>query len=253
MQERDPRARPFDLGGGPDAVLCLHGLTGTPAEMRPLAECVNQTLGWRCVAPLLPGHGTNVEDLRRRRWTQWLDAAHEAHAGLRRAHGRVHLAGLSMGALLAVELWRTHARDAASLVLMAPALWLRGARRLASVAFQCPWIASLVRNIAKGPAEDGRVDYPAYPTAALGELGRLGERVRTLAPGDAPATLVAFSHNDPTVAPRSAIFLAARLRHPRTRLVALHAPGHVLTQGADAARLFAEIEAFYRSLAPDSR
>ena len=44
---------PFDLAGeGPAAALCLHGLTGTPYEVRPLGEAIafefpDQRQPWR--------------------------------------------------------------------------------------------------------------------------------------------------------------------------------------------------------------
>ena len=53
---------PFALGSGPDACLLLHGLTGSPAELRPVGEALAQA-GFRAVGPLLPGHGTSPEDL----------------------------------------------------------------------------------------------------------------------------------------------------------------------------------------------
>ena len=39
-----------------DAVLCIHGLTGTPYEVRPLAEALADR-GLRARGPLLAGHG----------------------------------------------------------------------------------------------------------------------------------------------------------------------------------------------------
>ena len=49
---------PFDLPGRPggaDAALLLHGLTGSPFELRPVADRLHAA-GVRCVAPALPGH-----------------------------------------------------------------------------------------------------------------------------------------------------------------------------------------------------
>src|SRR5438552_16548749 len=55
---------PFALGDGPDACLLLHGLTGSPAEVRPVGEALAKA-GFRAVGPLLPGHGTTPRDLMR--------------------------------------------------------------------------------------------------------------------------------------------------------------------------------------------
>ncbi len=53
----------FDLGpvGEPGpAVLCLHGLTGTPYEVRLPAEALAAD-GFACVGPVLPGHNAPAE------------------------------------------------------------------------------------------------------------------------------------------------------------------------------------------------
>src|SRR2546430_10174597 len=95
-------AEPFSLGGGDLACLLLHGLTGSPAEMRPVGEALAKA-GFRAVGPLLPGHGTTPEDLLTVTRADLLAAAESALLGLRDAR-RVYLCGLSAGALLAIHL-----------------------------------------------------------------------------------------------------------------------------------------------------
>jgi len=92
-------AAPFSLGEGDHACLLLHGLTGSPAEVRPVGEALARA-GFRAVGPLLPGHGTTPEDLETVTRSDMLDAAREAFFSLRGAR-RLYLCGLSMGALLA--------------------------------------------------------------------------------------------------------------------------------------------------------
>ena len=55
-------AEPFSAAGGPYGVLVLHGFTGNPGSMRPLAEAFADA-GFSVELPLLPGHGTSVEDM----------------------------------------------------------------------------------------------------------------------------------------------------------------------------------------------
>ena len=69
----------FIDGGGPDAVLLLHGLTGAPFEMHHLALRLAAE-GYRCLAPVMAGHGGKAEDLVGIPWTEWV-----AHA-LRSVH-----------------------------------------------------------------------------------------------------------------------------------------------------------------------
>jgi len=54
----DPDAvRPWHLGEGRRGALLIHGFAGTPPELRRLGE-VLASAGFRCHAPVLPGHGT---------------------------------------------------------------------------------------------------------------------------------------------------------------------------------------------------
>ena len=64
-------ATPFDLvGEGHVGVVCVHGFTGTPYEMRYLGDRLAGA-GYHVHGLLLPGHGTRVEDLEQTRWTDW--------------------------------------------------------------------------------------------------------------------------------------------------------------------------------------
>ena len=48
--------------GGPRGVLCLHGFTGTPFEVRPLAEALAGR-GYTVLAPVLAGHCGTIDEL----------------------------------------------------------------------------------------------------------------------------------------------------------------------------------------------
>ncbi|MCA1691284.1 MAG: carboxylesterase, partial [Actinobacteria bacterium] len=73
MSPEDPRA-----GRRPDGALVLHGLTGTLQSVRGLADAFARA-GFAVEAPLLPGHGTTVEELEHTDWEDWLGAARAAY------------------------------------------------------------------------------------------------------------------------------------------------------------------------------
>jgi carboxylesterase len=76
-------------------VLCLHGMGGTGATMWPIvAACIDAD--FTTLAPTLPGHGTDPEDLVGVTWDEWLDAARDWEADV--------VVGQSMGACLALQL-----------------------------------------------------------------------------------------------------------------------------------------------------
>ncbi|MGH9549509.1 MAG: alpha/beta hydrolase, partial [Terriglobales bacterium] len=81
-------------------VLLLHGLTGMPSEMRPVAKHLTQ-MGCIVECPLVPGHGGSHDELLKTGWKDWYQGAREALDSLARKCDHVVIGGLSMGALLA--------------------------------------------------------------------------------------------------------------------------------------------------------
>lgn len=95
-----PNAAPFSLEGDrSDAVLLLHGWTGSPAHLRVLGTELNDA-GFAVHAPLLAGHGTSLEDMVGTDWRDWIRSAMEGAVELGRGGRRIHLVGLSMGGVM---------------------------------------------------------------------------------------------------------------------------------------------------------
>lgn len=96
-------AEPLSHVGTTDVgVLAVHGFTGNPSSMRGVAEAM-VTLGHHVEMPLLPGHGTTIEDMVDTRWADWSAEVSAAHARLAARVDRIVVMGLSMGGTL--TLW----------------------------------------------------------------------------------------------------------------------------------------------------
>lgn len=250
LRDLEPSANPFEIEGKDQAVLLVHGFTGTPAELRPVGQRISESLHWKVKAPLLPGHGTTVEDLATKRMEDWISFVETEAKGLTNDFLNIHLLGLSMGAALCLEFYRAHPDLVSSLILLAPAVWLRsiGSRALARIIPKL-WLPSFLRKIKKGePLMPGHVAYEAYPTAAVGEFQRVCDRIRTMSTISAP-TLLIYSEADSTIALRSGEFLAKRLKSPLSRTVRLMESDHILTLGSEGTRVTSEIISFLKSSA----
>ncbi len=112
-----PGCEPFEAAGGDVGVLVLHGFTGNPSSMRPLAEFL-ATDGFTVSLPRLPGHGTSVEDMMTTSWSDWTGAALDAYDDLAGRTRRVAVVGLSMGGGLSAFV--AQRRDVGALVLINP-------------------------------------------------------------------------------------------------------------------------------------
>ena len=100
-------AEPFSAAGGPRGALVLHGFTGNPNSMRGIAEALAAE-GFTVELPLLPGHGTSIEDMLVTGWSDWLAAAEAAYADLAARTETVVVVGLSMGGALTLSLAADH-------------------------------------------------------------------------------------------------------------------------------------------------
>jgi carboxylesterase len=93
----------FYLPGGRSGVLLIHGLTGTPTEMRLVGKGLNRA-GFTVYGMQLAGHCGDEQDLLKTGWHDWYRSVGLAADRLRKDVDHMFVAGLSMGALLALKL-----------------------------------------------------------------------------------------------------------------------------------------------------
>ncbi|WP_392561827.1 alpha/beta fold hydrolase [Orbus sturtevantii] len=91
------------LPGNHNGVLLIHGLTGTPNEMRILAKGLN-AVGFTVYSMQLAGHCGNEEDLCQTTWQDWYQTVQDSADFLAQKVDNLFVAGLSMGSLLALKL-----------------------------------------------------------------------------------------------------------------------------------------------------
>ena len=262
-----PSWGPFALGDGPDACLLLHGLTGSPAEVRPLGEAL-AAAGLRAVGPLLPGHGVAPEALFDVGRGDLYDAAHQALRELSGAR-RVFVAGLSAGALLAIELCaRERLRggdpDIAAVALLSPAVRFRGnAWLLSAVAGRLPALR-LPILVPKGPRdlpgpepEDSRSpglrsdgSQGSVPLGWGRELRLLSEEALALARRVHAPALVCHGSLDRTAALPGARKLAAALGSRAVELRVFARSGHLILLGEEGPEVSAAVVDFFARKRP---
>lgn len=102
-------------------VLLLHGLAGTPAELRFLANRLSSE-GFVVATPTLPGLAGNTDISGLSTWQDWVIEARKAYDKMAATCDRVYVGGLSAGALLALKLAAEKPQGLAGTMLFAPAL-----------------------------------------------------------------------------------------------------------------------------------
>lgn len=213
-------------------MLVLHGYTGSPASMRPLAEAF-ATAGLAVELPLLPGHGTTPAELARTTYADWLAAAEAAYESLAARCERVAVAGLSMGGALTLELAAAHP-EIAGIVLVNPFVEppAESFRTLlqAALAAGTTSVPSIGSDLKKqGVETEGYDETPIAPLLSLAEgLERLAPRLASVS---CPVLLFS-SRVDHVVPPESGDLVASSVRGPLQR-VFLEESYHVATLDND--------------------
>jgi carboxylesterase len=280
---RQPTASPFQFddamrrqrepaeleGSHVVGLLCIHGFTGSPYEVRPLADYARERLGWTVHVPLLPGHGEMPERLAGMRWEQWADAARAAYDALAKRCDNVVVAGLSMGGLLALHLAaQESARPASQLravfTMAAPAgLFDRRTHVVKALHPLVRWFhpmrfvdlrdAALRRRIHKNFGASINFDNAEHvaalrririPLNAVAQLLRFNDIVLGELPGIRTPVLIAQSHADTVIARDSADVIASRLGSHDKSVVWYERWMHEMPLEDDADIMFAEADLF---------
>jgi carboxylesterase len=142
VQGKTLRKNEINLAGGPTGFLLLHGLGGTPVELRYLGQGLHRA-GYTVMCPQLAGHGGSDILLGATEWRAWLESADKAFDELRGKCGQVIVGGLSAGAVLSLHLAARRHDEIAGVTLFSPTFWPNG--------WAMPWYSILFRLIRHKP------------------------------------------------------------------------------------------------------
>lgn len=235
----------FEVKGGPVGILLLHGLTGTPEEVKPLSDFLAPQ-GYSTLGPWLAGHGTNPRELSRTRWEDWAGSAREAYVSLASRCEEVYVGGLSMGGLLAIHLAVQY--RVAGLVSLSAPIRIKDFRFNAIGFFRfLQWRTTNLTGGVRDPSAPAHITYPFVATRNLFELKKLMDIVREELIAVTVPALVVQGRMDSMVPPDNAGFIHKHLGSSLKHLVYLERSDHVVTQDYDRQTLFEKLGKFLAS------
>ena len=260
-----PGAEPFELGPEEARIGCvlIHGFTGSPAEMKPFARRLSAA-GVRCYAPLLPGHGTSLDDMEASTAHQWLDGAEQAGrtaigasavAGAfhRPRHERLFVLGFSMGGLLTLNLSLNPdlAPHITGLVVVCTPLRIHDPRaRFIPILGLFRRYEPTVPPPPLPPEEVAQrpvVSYAQKPVASIRQLMRLMSHTRRILPQVQAPLVAMYGALDRTAPANDGRELVARVSSNYRRLKILPASKHLAMFGPDSELLLDCVERFITS------
>ena len=240
-----PGAEPWShIGSSAHGALVLHGFTGNPGSMRGVAEALAGA-GYHVEMPLLPGHGTTVDDMLPTRWADWAGAAEAAYQSLVGRTDKVVVVGLSMGGALALRIGADHP-EVVGLVCVNPATQPQAdevvAMLQAMVDGGTEVMAAIGSDIADPDAHESAYDgTPVRPLISFVTEG-LGPLAQEY-PGMRQPLLLMNSPQDHVVDPAQGEYLATSYGGPVER-IALERSYHVATQDYDKELIFQSTVSF---------
>ncbi|MDD5432116.1 MAG: alpha/beta fold hydrolase [Candidatus Omnitrophica bacterium] len=142
-------------GSNEKAVLLIHGITGTPSEMKYYGTGLNKA-GYTVFCNTLPKHCSSLGELKQVKWQDMVDCCIDDLKNLRKDYKKVYISGLSMGALIGIHLAYLFPDDVSGIVALAPTIFYDGwALHKGKVFLNLAFLIPFLRN-----SIDIREDWP---------------------------------------------------------------------------------------------
>ncbi|WP_428423103.1 alpha/beta hydrolase [Methylibium sp.] len=263
----------FQLDAGRTGILLIHGLTGTPNEMRSVAVGLHRA-GFTVSAMQLAGHCGSEEDLLNTRWPDWYRSVCEAADKLRERVDHLFVAGLSMGGILALKLAAERPQAVDGVIVYGASFRYDG--------WSIPWSSRLLSRLLPlaRPLRIGRhrcfMEQPPYgirderlrevvvslmssgdstlaglrgnPWHSLADMYALSAVVQRQLPHVTAPCLVIHASEDDVASVKNAHLIVERVRGP-VELVLLHDSYHMVTIDRERAVVIERTAAFMKRVA----
>ena len=262
----------FRYGEGPDAILLIHGLTGTPVEIQTVGRGLAKQ-GFSVYGVQLAGHCGSETDLMKTGWHDWYRSVEEAWREIDGKHSRVFAAGMSMGAVMAMHLAAQHPGKISGLGLYSTTLFYDG-WAVPKLAFLLPLFlrtpfGNSYRFIENFPYGIKNERLRAYihnsmmsgESELAGNLGMSGRSLRELRrliaivkremPSIRTPALVVHAEHDDVTSPRNAEYVAHHLGGP-VQVELLHDCYHMITLDQERDKVVQLSAAFFHACAKDA-
>jgi carboxylesterase len=262
----------FLEGTNETAVILIHGLTGTPQEMKFLAQFLNQK-GYSVFCPRLSNHGEPIEILKKTKWQEFYQSVRIPCIEAQSKHKHIFVSGLSMGALLALLLAEEFGDKISAISCLSPTLFYDGwntpwCKCFLPLAYATPLkyffyfkeeppygiknehIQKLMHRYYKNAGlydtkDVLRFGYPYFPVSLFYQLHLLVKYLSSRLPNIAtPIQLIQARHDDITSIKNSQ-FIYDRVSSGIKELILLENSYHVITADQERETVAQNVDNFF--------
>ncbi|TKI04480.1 alpha/beta hydrolase [Martelella alba] len=265
----------FLFEGGRIGVLLIHGLTGTPTEMRGIGREFHRA-GLTVYGMQLAGHCGDVDDLIATNWRDWYHSVEECADKLRRQVDYLYVGGLSMGAVLALNYAADYPERVQGVLVYGATFRFDGWTIPTFSKIVGPWFLTLMdrlrlgrrrifneeppygirneqlrRKIAQSmlSGDSGAAGLAGNPWPSLSQLVYLTRHVRQALPKITSPCLVMHAENDDIAHRRNGELVRDRVSGP-VNLVLLKNSYHMITIDNDRREVVSRSIAFMQQHVP---
>lgn len=256
--------------------ILVHGLTGSPHEMRFLAHSLNEK-GYSVILPRLANHGRPIEILRNSKWQDFYNSVRDAFMQVKQNNEMIFAAGLSMGALLVLLLADEFEDKITAVSCLSPTLFYDG--------WNVPWYSCFLPALYATPlkrffyfkedppygikdekirnsvhkyysradindiSQIARHGYPFFPVTLLYQLHLLVNYLTVRLPRiNVPLQLIQ-ARNDDVTSMKNSEFIYNRVKSKKKELLILENSYHVVTADQEKEKVSAKVEEFFGKIA----
>lgn len=217
------------------ACLIIHGFTGGPFEVMPLATHLEEK-GYTVAVPTLAGHGGKLSNLNHVSYLDWISSAESEILKLFTAQQKVCIIGFSMGGLIGFQLAQKYPVHA--LVTLSSPIYVWNGQRI-------------VRNIVEGLKNKDYRRIHKYacslretPLRAALNFKILLNKTKPLIKQTTIPLMVIQGLKDDTVKPKSAHYIYQQAASPKKELFFLKESGHIICCDIEQKQVFQLVETF---------
>ena len=262
---------PITLPGGKHAVLLIHGLQSSPAELQPLAKRLNQA-GFTVHVPHIRGYGFEHGDTPRSvtHWQDWHAKVLNEFRLLKQQHETVAIGGLCIGAVLSLSVAAELGDEVSALSLFSTTLWYDGwsipwYHFMRYVGYYTPfryiysyrerepfglkneqlrkWIAREMSHKDSSIVGASKLNLPA-----IQEAERMIKWVKKSLPSVTAPALIIHAIDDDISTPRSARFVTENIGSKTIESILLHNSYHMITVDNDREQVAVDTILFLKAV-----
>jgi|TARA_B100001964_G_C14171520_1_gene571695 carboxylesterase len=229
----------------PLGVYLIHGFTNTTYEIKELAEFLGNH-GYHAIAKNLPGHGTDIQECNKVKYTDWLDQVKQDVAKLATESKKIYVIGCSMGAVIALYLSSIFPLNGC--IVGGTVLKFQNSF---TVNYIAPLFAPFVKTSKKPSFYDKKrksYGYSSFPLLALNEMRKLIKLVKKNLENITIPTLIIHSNADKMSVKKNVDIIKSSIKSKDVKVFFVnHSHHNMFDENPDQKFIFNEVLQFLNS------